>query len=355
MTRLEKLRAAMDKLGANAVLVTSEINEKYISSFNFTDGLLVITKSRACMITDSRYSEAAKNEAPDFDIILPQSSQIAAVGEILAAEGAKTVAFEDLEMSVSTYNSYKEKLTDCEFVPMGKMIVDLREFKDENEIACIKAAQKITDDAFEHIIKIMTPDMTETEVALELEYFMRRAGAEEKSFDTICVSGSASSMPHGVPQNRPLQRGFLTMDYGAIVGGYHSDMTRTVCLGKADDEMKRLYNTVLRAQCSAIEKMKIGMLCSDIDAIARDIIYDAGYKGHFGHSLGHGVGLEIHESPRFAPMVTTTLLTPGHVVTVEPGIYIEGKYGCRIEDMIIAREDGIEDITASRKELIELF
>ncbi len=355
MTRLEKLRCAMDKLGCDAVLVTSEINEKYISSFNFTDGLLVITKNRACMITDSRYSEAAKNEAPDFEIILPQNGQITAVGEILAAEGAKTVAFEDLEMSVSVYNSYREKLTDCEFIPMGKMIGDLREFKDEAEIACIKAAQKITDDAFEHIIKVMTPKMTETEVALELEYFMRRAGAEEKSFDTICVSGAASSMPHGVPQNRPLQSGFLTMDYGAIVGGYHSDMTRTVCLGKADDEMKRLYNTVLQAQCAAIERMKVGMLCSDIDAIARDIIYDAGYKGHFGHSLGHGVGLEIHESPRFAPMATTALLTPGHVVTVEPGIYIEGKYGCRIEDMIIAREDGIEDITASRKELIELF
>lgn len=355
MKRLAKLREKMKELGVDAMLITSETNEKYISSFDFTDGLLVITNNRACMITDSRYSEAAKKEAPDFEIILPSSTQVSAIGDILASESAKTVAFEDVEMSVSVYNAYKSKLSGYEFVPMGSLIENLRVFKDEHEIACIKAAQKITDDAFEHILKFITPEMTETDVALELEYFMRRAGAKEKSFDTICVSGSASSMPHGVPQRRRLERGFLTMDFGAIVDNYHSDMTRTVCLGKADDEMKRLYNTVLEAQTAAIEQMRIGMLCSDVDKIARDIIYDAGYKGCFGHSLGHGVGLNIHESPRFSPTATDTVLTAGHVVTVEPGIYLEGKYGCRIEDMIVAKEDCIEDITRSRKELIELF
>lgn len=183
---------------------------------------------------------------------------------------------------------------------------------------------------------------------------MRKHGGEDKSFDTICVSGSASSLPHGVPRNRKLERGFLTMDYGCVVDGYHSDMTRTVCIGKADAEMKRLYNTVLEAQVAAIEGAKVGMKCAAVDAIARDIIEGAGYHGAFGHSLGHSVGLEIHEAPNFAPR-SADFFENGHVITVEPGIYLAGKYGCRIEDMVWAHDGTVTSLTHSKKELIELF
>ena len=202
----------------------------------------------------------------------------------------------------------------------------------------------------------ITPDRTEIEVALELEFFMRAHGSEGTAFETIAVSGTNSSRPHGTPRDVKLEKGFFTMDFGARVDGYCSDMTRTVVIGKADEEMKRLYNTVLLAQTSAIDALRAGMKCFDADKVARDIIENAGYKGCFGHSLGHGVGLFIHETPRLSPAsAESELLLPGHVVTVEPGIYIEGKYGCRIEDMVTVLADGtIHDFTQSPKELIEL-
>lgn len=354
MTRLDKLRTSMEKAGLDSVLITSEINQKYLSRFSFTDGYLLITGKRACLITDSRYREAAKAEATGFEVLCPENMMLG-IRDLLTEEGIHDVGIEDHVLPLSTYRFLEERLKGCELLPMGGMIDRLREYKDAEEIDRIRAAQKITDDAFTHILSVLTPEMTECEVALELEFFMRRAGAEEKSFDTICVSGAASSMPHGVPQRRRLERGFLTMDFGCTVDGYHSDMTRTVFLGRADGEQKRLYETVLAAQTAAITEMQVGMLCSDIDAIARDLIYRAGYRGCFGHALGHGVGLQIHEAPRFSPAARDTRLSPGHVVTVEPGIYLEGKYGCRIEDMIVAGESGIEDLTHSRHELIELF
>lgn len=354
MSRLEKLRSAMETAGLDSVLITSEINQKYLSRFAFTDGYLLITGKRACLITDSRYREAAKAAAVGFEVHCPENLSLC-VRDLLAEEGIRDVGIEDRVMPLSTYRFFGERLRGCELLPMGALIENLREYKDEEEIERIRQAQKITDGAFSHILSALTPEMTECEVALELEYFMRRAGAEEKSFDTIAVSGAASSMPHGVPQRCKLEKGFLTMDFGCTVGGYHSDMTRTVFLGRADSEQKRLYETVLAAQTAAITGMQVGMLCADIDGIARDLIYGAGYRGCFGHALGHGVGLQIHESPRFSPSAGGVRLAPGHVVTVEPGIYLEGRYGCRIEDMIVARENGIEDLTHSRHELIELF
>ncbi|MBR2986659.1 MAG: M24 family metallopeptidase, partial [Clostridia bacterium] len=197
------------------------------------------------------------------------------------------------------------------------------------------------------------PDKTEIDVALELEFYMRSHGAEDKSFDTIAVSGSASSLPHGVPRNVKLEKGFFTMDFGALYEGYCSDMTRTVVLGKADDEMKKIYNTVLTAQLAAIEKLAVGVTGKETDKVARDIIYGAGYEGCFGHGLGHGVGMDIHE----APSNSAAGIKPfeiGHVITVEPGIYIEGKYGVRIEDMVVFRDGSVEDITKCPKNLIEL-
>lgn len=353
MTRAEKLRAKFDGF-ADAMIITDELNQYYIGGFRYTDGYVVVTKQSAHIITDFRYIEAAEALSPEgFDICAPKN-MVERIAEIFAAEGVKTVAFEEDRITYSALERLKSKVS-AEFVPSRGVLEEMRRYKDAGEVAKIEAAQKITDDAFEHIIKVMTPDMTEIDVAVELEFYMRKHGAEEKSFDTIAVSGSASSLPHGVPRNVKLEKGFFTMDYGCVVDGYHSDMTRTVVLGKADDEMKRLYNTVLRAQTEAIAGAKVGMKCSVVDKIARDIIEEAGYHGCFGHGLGHGVGLEIHEEPRFSPK-SADFFSVGHIITVEPGIYLAGKYGCRIEDMIYAEEDGtVRNLTGARKELIELF
>ena len=352
MTRAEKLREKFSNF-ADAVIITDELNQYYISGFRFTDGYVVVTRESAHIVTDFRYIEAAEMLAPaGFSICAPKSMR-QTIAEIFQKEGVKTVAFEEKRITYAALEALKADIP-AEFVPSKGIIEEMRRFKDASEIAKVEAAQKITDDAFAHIVKVMSPEMTEIDVAVELEFFMRKAGAEEKSFDTIAVSGSASSLPHGVPRNKKLERGFFTMDYGCVVDGYHSDMTRTVVLGRADDEMKRLYNTVLEAQVAAIEGAKVGMKNSAIDKIARDIIEDAGYHGCFGHSLGHGVGLEIHEEPRFAPR-SADFFQVGHLITVEPGIYIAGKYGCRIEDMIYADENGVHDITHADKSLIELF
>ncbi|MBQ8837661.1 MAG: aminopeptidase P family protein [Clostridia bacterium] len=352
MTRAETLREKISSF-ADAIIVTDELNQYYISGFRYTDGYVVVTKQSAHIVTDFRYIEAAETLAPaGFEVIAPKNMR-EYIADVFKKEGVKTVAFEEERVTYASLESLKKSIG-AEFVPSKGVIEEMRRYKDRGEVEKILAAQKITDDAFEHIIKVMTPDMTEIDVAVELEFFMRRAGAEEKSFDTIAVSGSASSLPHGVPRNVKLEKGFFTMDYGCVVDGYHSDMTRTVVLGKADADMKKLYGTVLKAQVSAIEGAKVGMKCSAVDAIARDIIEDAGYHGCFGHGTGHGVGLEIHEEPRFSPK-SADFFSPGHIITVEPGIYIAGKYGCRIEDMIYADGETVVNLTGARKDMIELF
>ena len=360
MSKLQKLRAAMAEKGFDAVIITSEVNQRYITGFNFQDGLVLVTANRAVLITDFRYIEAAKasKAAGIFEIITPDKRHSAVVAEIVKDCGGKVAAVEEAKISLSGYEAFKAALEGCEVKGGASAIIDgLREFKDAEEIASTAKAQDIADAAFKHIIEFIRPDMTEIDVALELEFFMRAHGAESTAFDTIAVSGKASSLPHGEPRNVQLEKGFLTMDYGAKIDGYCSDMTRTIVIGKADDEMKRLYNTVLEAQLAALAAAKPGALCREMDKIARDIIDNAGYKGAFGHSLGHGVGMYIHEAPGLSQKVMPAdrKLTPGHIVTFEPGIYIEGKYGCRIEDMVAVLEDGILNFTHSPKELIEIY
>ena len=356
MTHLERLRAELARSGFDGVVVSSEINQRYLSGFNYTDGLIVVTAERAALLTDFRYIEAA-NASPaarEFEILMPDKRMSVAAREVLGS--AKRVAVEEATLSLSGYESFCRAFEGIETVGGASAIIDgLREFKDEGEIAKMTAAQAITDAAFAHIVEFIRPDMTEREVALELEFFMRSKGAECTAFDTIAVSGSASSMPHGVPRDVVLEKGFLTMDFGARVDGYCSDMTRTVVIGRADDEMRRLYNTVLEAQLAALAAAAPGVGCARMDKTARDIIDGAGYKGAFGHSLGHGVGMYIHEEPRLAARTPESkVLTPGHIVTVEPGIYLAGKYGCRIEDMIAVTDNGIMNFTRSPKEIIEI-
>lgn len=360
MSHLERLKKAMDAAGFDAVVITSEINQRYLTGFNYSDGLVVVTRTRACLLTDFRYIEAARasRAAAEFEILMPDRRMSVAADEIIKDSGAVRVAVEEATLSLSGYENFRKTFTGCEVVGGASAITDtLREYKDADEIAAMARAQDITDAAFTHILDFIRPDMTERAVALELEFFMRAHGAESTAFDTIAVSGSASALPHGVPRDVVLEKGFFTMDFGAKVDGYCSDMTRTIVIGRADEDMKRLYNTVLKAQLAALEAARPGIGCKEMDTIARDIIDGAGYEGRFGHSLGHGVGMYIHEAPGLSQRVRPEgcVLAPGHVVTVEPGIYIEGRYGCRIEDMIAVRENDVLDFTHSPKELIELY
>ncbi len=359
MSHLKNLQAAMRAASVEAIVVSSEINQRYLSGLNYTDGFVVVLPESAFLLADFRYIEDARSivDASEFEIVMPDRPMLAYVAAILKDHGIKTAAFEEASLSYSLLERFKSTFEGVELVPGGSKLIDgLRLFKDEGEIAKMTKAQKLTDDAFAQILNFLNPDRTEVEVALELEFYMRAHGSEGTAFETIAVSGTNSSRPHGVPRPVKLERGFFTMDFGARVDGYCADMTRTVVIGKADDEIRRLYNTVLEAQTSAIAALRVGLPCAEADKVARDIIDGAGYAGRFGHSLGHGVGLFIHENPRLAGKVPAEeTLQPGHVVTVEPGIYIEGKYGCRIEDMIAVLPDGtIHDFTQSPKQLIEL-
>ena len=352
MNRTEKLVKALPG-GVDAFITTNEKTCLYLSKFAFSDGMIFLTKSKAYLFTDFRYIEAAESETEGFEI--STGKRFEEVRDIIAAEGIKTVGFEDDLMTVSELESIKKQLSGCEFFPVGSIVREIAEHKDADEIENIIAAQKITDEAFTAVVSLIRPDMTEIDVAAEIEYQMKKRGATCPSFETIAVSGTNSARPHGVPRNVTLEKGFLTMDFGARYDGYCSDMTRTVVIGKADDDIRRLYNTVLEAQTTALAAAGPGESCARMDKIARDIIDGAGYVGAFGHSLGHGVGMYIHEEPRLSSRVPADkLLTPGQVVTFEPGIYLSGKYGCRIEDMVAITENGIMDFTKSPKDLIEI-
>ena len=352
--RYSKIRKIMEETGLDAVYVNSAENHLYMCGFDNPDGNILILKDKSYVFADSRYIEAARAEAsPLCTVCLPGQPTLA---EIVRDYGVRTVGYEDMHVTCAELEEMKKSVDGMgvEFAPLGKTFTDIRAIKTDEEIENIVAAQKIAEGAFSHILKTITYDMTEIEVAAELEYYMKRHGSQKPSFDTICVSGTASSRPHGVPRPVKLERGFLTMDYGAMVNGYHSDMTRTVVIGKADGDMKRLYGTVLSAQTAAMDIVAPGVKNIEVDKVARDIIYGAGYEGRFGHGLGHGVGLEIHESPMVNMRAGDAVLRVGEVITDEPGIYIEGVYGCRIEDMLLVTADGYRNLTNCPKELIEL-
>ncbi len=351
--RLERLQNKLREEEKGGILISCEINQSYISGFDFTDGYVLVFPNKAYIITDSRYVEAAEKACAEDFSVLSGVPMLKTINDLVFENGAKELLFEDLSLSYADYIRIKEAVS-LPLTPAGTLLTDMRELKDAEEIAKTEKAQEITDLAFAHILKTVTPEMTEIDVAVELEFFMRKQGASGKSFDIIAVSGDASSLPHGVPRNVKLKKGFLTMDFGCVYEGYCSDMTRTVCLGKADEEMKRLYNTVYDAQRLALNVMRGGMLCSDVDKVARDRIYEE-YEGYFGHGLGHGVGREIHEAPRLSMKAGDAVLRDGHIVTCEPGIYLPGKFGCRIEDMVVIENGVARDITKSPKELIELF
>lgn len=355
-TILQSITDSMIAEGLDYIWVSSPENHRYSTGFHNPDGRVLIGATEAVMFADFRYfEEAERTAAPGVRVVQPVGRLISGtLADMLAGAGKIRMGYEEQRLTCAELDALRGALPEAEFIPAGKIFSKLRQVKRPNEIALIKEAQRITDAAFKHILGVLSPNMTELEVAAELEYFMKKAGAEDRSFETIAVSGRNSSSPHKTPENRKLEPGFLTMDFGAIVGGYHSDMTRTVVIGKADAEMRRLYDTVLTAQKAVLEVIACGKPNHEMDKIARDIIDNAGYKGAFGHSLGHGVGLEIHEDPGLYTRDDGLVLMPGNVVTVEPGIYLAEKYGCRIEDMVVITEDGAEDITGSPKEFVEI-
>lgn len=336
-----------------AYLVSSPENRRYLTEFSSTDGFLIVTKNEAVFLTDSRYIEAAQNQVKGCSEISQLNSLSAQLPEYLKKLGIEKLFTESVKMTVEEFNRIS-KIAPCS-VSAEKTDVEiniLRRKKSEEEKNCIIRAQRIAEKAFEHILGFISIGKTEKEIALELDFFMLRNGAEAVSFETIAVSGANSSMPHGVPSDKKIENGdFITMDFGAVINGYHSDMTRTVAVGSVSTKQAKIYETVLNAQLASLAVLKDGISGFDADKAARDIISDAGYGDYFGHGTGHGVGIEIHEEPRLSPK-TDKILCEGDIVTVEPGIYLPGEFGVRIEDMAFITKNGAENLTKSPKNLI---
>ncbi|MCI8537639.1 MAG: aminopeptidase P family protein [Oscillospiraceae bacterium] len=355
MNHLEKISAQLPSFELDAMLITSGPGERYAVGFH-GEGTVVAGPKECFYHTDSRYIESANNQVTGAVIRMSTtaSNHKVLVKEALEKLGAKKVGFEDGYMSVFDYNDWKKALPDVELVPAQALVNDLRASKDAGELEIMTRAQRITEQAFDEILSVLTPGMTEQDIAARLTYYMMRFGAEKNSFDPIVVSGPNGSLPHGIPSQKTVQEGeFITMDFGAMVDGYCADMTRTVVLGKPTDEMRKVYDTVLEAQLAGIAASKAGMIGCDIDAVARKVITDAGYGDYFGHGYGHSLGIEIHELPGAGP-TSKKPLPVGAVVSAEPGIYLPGRFGVRIEDVAVMEEGGCTVLTKAPKELILL-
>lgn len=351
--KLEKLRAALKENGLDALLVTNPYNRRYVTGFTGSAGVAVVSAEDAVFITDFRYTEQAEKQVQGFRIVKHEKTIIEEVANQAKQMNIKTLGFEKDNVSFGTYELYNGKV-DAELKPVSGIVEKLRMVKSADEIEILKQAAKIADDAFAHICTFIKPGVTELEVSNELEMFMRKQGAASSSFDTIVASGERGALPHGVASDKVIQAGELvTLDFGALYNGYISDITRTVAVGEPTEKMKEIYEVTLAAQELALEKIKPGMTGIEADAIARDYIKSKGYGDAFGHSTGHGIGLEVHEGPALS-FRSETVLVPNMAVTVEPGIYLPGIGGVRIEDDILITEDGNVRLTHSPKELIIL-
>ncbi|MFS0561945.1 Xaa-Pro peptidase family protein [Terribacillus sp. 179-K 1B1 HS] len=353
MEKLEKLRALMEKKNLDALIVTSGQNRRYISGFTGSAGLLVITKSKQLFITDFRYIEQAADQAPDFEIIEHKQSIVQEACAQLLKEGAQQVGFEHEDVTFALYQQFQDAIK-ADLIPASGLIEELRLIKSEAELRIMKTAAEIADAAYTHILTFVKPGMKEIEVSNELEFFMRKQGATQSSFDTIVASGYRSALPHGVASEKQIQKGELvTLDYGALYNGYCSDITRTFAVGEISDKLREIYDIVLEANLRGVAGVKPGITGKEADALTRDYITEKGYGQYFGHSTGHGLGMDVHESPALS-FRSDTVLKPGMVVTVEPGIYIPEVGGCRIEDDLVLTADGSERLTFSTKDLITL-
>lgn len=345
-------------LEIEAVLLTSPANMRYVAGFT-GEGYVYLSRQKKMVVTDSRYTIAAREQCPDYDVQeWGREGYYAPLLFCLQKEDVDYLGIEDEVLTLSTYQKLRQQMKKADLlslslVELGQQISDLRQVKTSAEMEKLRQAEAIGDRAFQKVLDRLEVGMTEKQVAAWLEFYMKEEGAEGFSFDTIAASGLHSAMPHAVPTDKRLENGdFLTMDFGCLYQGYCSDMTRTVVMGRANAKQREVYETVLRAQETALQGIRPGMTGREIDSLAREVITKAGYGKCFGHSLGHSVGLEIHERPNFSPK-EETVIWPGMVITVEPGIYIEGFGGVRIEDVVILTENGCENITHSPKNLIE--
>lgn len=354
MTNIEKLQSKIGDF-CDCAIITSDVNRRYLTDMKSSAGTVLVFPNNAYLIIDFRYIEKARKKVATCEVI-EQQRLFHQINNLLKKHGAKTIAIESDYLTVSGLIDFKANLkgkikADKE---LSRLIASLRTVKSDDEIIKIEKAQRIAESAFDDILKFIKAGRTEREIALRLDSFILEQGAEAMSFETIVLSGKNTSMPHGVPSDKRVEYGdFVLMDFGAVYDGYHSDMTRTVCVGEPTDKQRKIYDIVLTAQKESIKFAKAGISGSQLDGVARDIITNEGFGDCFGHSLGHGVGLEIHEYPNASPSADNGLLK-NSVVTIEPGIYIEGEFGVRIEDFVVIKEDGCINLTNAPKELIVL-
>ncbi|TCP59627.1 Xaa-Pro aminopeptidase [Tumebacillus sp. BK434] len=349
--RLTRLRERMTAENLEALLILKKENRFYISGFTGSTGYLLVTHDEAILITDFRYTEQATEQCPHCRVV-EAKDLIGSLQSELAAKKLTQLGFEKDYVNYGLFETLNGKLEGVTLVAKEGITEEIRLFKDESELVIMRKAAKIADDAFSHILGFLRPGISEIEVALELEFFMRKLGAKSSSFDIIVASGARSSLPHGVASEKILEAGdFVKMDFGAYYQGYCSDLTRTVVLGEASDKQREIYDIVLKSQLHTLENIKVGMTGKEADALARDIIAEHGYGDNFGHSLGHGLGTVVHEMPSLS-VRGETVLKPGMTVTIEPGIYIPNFGGVRIEDDIVMQENGIEILTSSTKDFL---
>jgi Xaa-Pro aminopeptidase len=351
--RINRFRQLIQAENLDGFLISNGKNRRYLSRFTGEDtqmdessGSLIITQNKLILATDSRYTEQARQEAPLYEVVEYKTGLAKELPDILSGLSIRRLGFESSRLAVSQYEDIqkelREKGLDIELVAARELTENIRAKKDEYEIDCTRKALAMAETAFVRVLEFIKPGMTEREVAWELEVRMRAEGADGMSFPVICASGPNSALPHAIPGDRIINANEpIVFDWGARYKGYCSDTTRTIVLGKPDDELKKIHQTVREAQLLAIEAIKAGANGKDVDRIARDHIEKTGYKDRFGHGLGHGTGLAIHEGPRLSPL-STSILAPGMIVTVEPGIYIPGWGGVRIEHQVVVREKGAE-------------
>jgi Xaa-Pro aminopeptidase len=353
MDKISKIRSLFGAYEIDAMLITSPENRRFASGFSSTEGVVLISKTEAFLFVDSRYFEAAEKAESGMTVLLINSENTykKRIESALKDETYTSLGFEDASMSFADYKKFSTMIN-LQFKPASTLLSELRRSKDEDEIKSLIAAQRIAERAYEDVITVIRAGVSELDIAAELTYRMLKYGGERMSFNPIVVTGANSSLPHGAPSSAKIKPGdFVTMDFGCVYMGYCSDMTRTVAVGHATDEMRKVYNIVLEAQTAGINAASAGVKGREIDGAARRLINDAGYGAYFGHSFGHGLGLDIHEEPSASP-ASETKMPVGAVISAEPGIYLPQKFGVRIEDVIIIRENGCENITFAKKELL---
>ena len=354
MNHIEKIAARLPEHGLDAFLITSESGERYALGFH-GEGLLLITRDGARYSTDGRYIEAAREQVEGAEVVLttPDRGHLAIAKEYIQDRGLRSIGFESGSMTVDSHKKYAQELPGV-LTPAQELLDGLRASKDEEELALMRRAQEITDEAFRAILSFIRPGMTEREIAARLVYELLSRGGEKVSFDPIVAAGANGAKPHAVPGGQVVEAGmFITMDFGCKVEGYCSDMTRTVALGRPTTEMEDVYHAVLSAQTAGIRAARAGATGQEIDGAARRVLREAGFGEYFTHSFGHSLGIDVHESPG-ANSREKRPMPVGAVISAEPGVYIPGRFGVRIEDVLILNETGCEDITRSPKDLIVL-